>query len=453
MNGGIFKLLCPYQIRWLEDKADLAVAEKSRRIGWTWMEALQAVLDCIDGTKGNYYIASADATATEEFIGYCGDWAEMCNAVATVVDEEIIVEDEKIQQKVVKFQNGTKILAGSSNPKFFRSKGGRAAWDEAAFHDKGREMFKAMHATAMFWGYPMRIWSTHNGPGSYFNGLITSIRGGQLKGSLHKVTILDAVEQGIVERIEMRKRKLSDVPAVDEGLRREWLAKMRDTCPDQDTWNEEYLCIPSTDAGSLLSYELISACEVQELATGGIKNLPTTGIFYAGFDVGRKHDLSVLWVLEKVGDVYWTRMLHTMRDVKFADQEELLKHLLNNPAIKRLCIDSSGIGMDLAERLKTRFFHRVEPVTFTSQVKGAMAMPLMRLFQDKRLRVPATVEVREDLHKIRKVVTAAGNVRFEADRDDAGHSDRFWALALAYHAADEIKGPRPTPLMEVPIGW
>jgi phage FluMu gp28-like protein len=32
------------------------------------------------------------------------------------------------------------------------------------------------------------------------------------------------------------------------------------------------------------------------------------GPLYAGFDVGRKRDLSVLWVLEKVGDVFWTRV-------------------------------------------------------------------------------------------------------------------------------------------------
>ena len=39
------------------------------------------------------------------------------------------------------------------------------------------------------------------------------------------------------------------------------------------------------------------------------------------------------------------------------------------------------------------------------------------------------------------MTTAAGNVRYLADRDDAGHADRFWALALALHAGSSASGP------------
>jgi phage FluMu gp28-like protein len=80
-------------------------------------------------------------------------------------------------------------------------------------------------------------------------------------------------------------------------------------------------------------------------------------------------------------------------------------------------------------------------------------MPLLRLFQDRLVRVPADPDVREDLHKVRKVVTASNHVRLEADRDDkTGHADRFWALALACHAAEGAK-PLPAPLARKPIEW
>jgi phage FluMu gp28-like protein len=79
-------------------------------------------------------------------------------------------------------------------------------------------------------------------------------------------------------------------------------------------------------------------------------------------------------------------------------------------------------------------------------------MPLLRLFQDKLVRVPADAVVREDLHKVRKIVTAANNVRLDADRDEAGHADRFWALALAAtRPTDKI--PLPAPLARKPVGW
>ncbi|HVS73096.1 MAG TPA: hypothetical protein VHQ47_17710 [Phycisphaerae bacterium] len=457
MNEGAFKIFCPFQIRWLRETAGLAIGEKSRRIGWTWVQALKVVLERAErGLRqggSHYYHSSADMTASLEFIDYCEYWAGVVNAVATVTDGIEVVDDEEITTKVMTFTNGTKIVAGSSNPKFFRSKGGEVGLDEFAFHQKGRELYKAAHATAMFWGYQMRIWSTHNGPASYFNGLLGQIRGGAMKGAVHRVTIEDAVNDGIVERIIMRKKRLLDVPAPDPIARREWLDELRATCPDEDTWNEEYMCIPSTDQGALLTYELIAACEVANLELWD--EIPEgERTLYAGFDVGRKHDLSVLWLDERIGDVYWTRMVRSLEKMNFTAQEEFLNGILASRSVKRLCIDATGIGAMLAERLVQRFgSHRVEAVTFSQPVKSELANPLLRGFQDKRFRIPSEASVREDLHKVRRVVTASGNIRFEADRDEAGHSDRFWAKALANHAADDLVLPLPAPRMYKPEGW
>ena len=122
-RSGAFNLLCPYQLAWLRDPASLAICEKSRRIGWTWTQALAAVLYCAEG-KGNYYHSSADMTASVEFIEDCESWAAMVNAVAKVKDAREVIDDEEINTLVMTFANGRKIVAGSSNPKFFRSKGG-----------------------------------------------------------------------------------------------------------------------------------------------------------------------------------------------------------------------------------------------------------------------------------------------------------------------------------------
>lgn len=460
MNDSVFNLLCPYQLAWLRDPAPMAVCEKSRRIGWTWTQALGVVLDRTAGTPGrsHYYHTSADMTASVEFIRDCEEWAQMVNAVAKVTDEKEVVDDDEINTLVMTFANGNKIVAGSSNPKFFRSKGGAAGLDEYDFHKSQRELFKAAHATAMFWGYPLRIWSSVNGAGTYMDSLVQMIHAGKLKASYHKVTVLDAVEQGIVERIRMRRDKLDHVPPPDPRMRQEWLDELRGTCPDDDTWNQEYLCIRSTDASSLLSYELMRPCEVANLTLQSAGAPVSDGPCYAGYDVGRTHDLSVLWVVERVGDVFWTRVLRTFSRVNFTAQEGALNQLMSAPNVKRLCIDSTGLGMQMAERMQDRWGrHRVEAVNFSAPVKAELAMPLRRLFEDKLIRIPMDDAVREDLHKVRKVVTAAGNVRFDADRDSApggGHADRFWALALAVHAADASGGPRTrVSLEEVPLGW
>jgi phage FluMu gp28-like protein len=437
----------PYQVQWIRDPSSFAIGEKSRRIGWTYASSYRAVERRVAG-KGNLYYSSADLTAAREFIDYCRDkWAPAFNVVARETLEEELIEEDKITSLVLSFNNGTKIVAGSSNPKFFRSKGGDADGDEFAYHREPRELLKAMQPASTVWGHQLRLWSTHNGEGNYFNRLIQAARAGQTKASLHRVTIIDAVEQGLVEKIRNLKSR-------DDRARQEFLDDVRATVPDEDAWNEEYMCQPSTEQTSLLSYDLLQGCEVPNLQlVRELTALPRSGRLSAGFDVGRKHDRSVLWVLEKVGDVHWTRMIRVLAGVNFTAQEELLALLMMNRAIGRLCIDSTGLGAMLAERLHQRYGSRVEPVNFSAPVKSELAMPLLRLFQDKLVRVPADVEVREDLHAVRKVVTAANNVRFDADRDERGHADRFWALALAYHAADDLKLPLPAPLARKPIGW
>ena len=54
---------------------------------------------------------------------------------------------------------------------------------------------------------------------------------------------------------------------------------------------------------------------------------------------------------------------------------------------------------------------------------------------------PYDPNIRADLRAVTKQVSRAGNVRFTAERNADGHADRFWALALALHAAGNAQGP------------
>jgi phage FluMu gp28-like protein len=58
-------------------------------------------------------------------------------------------------------------------------------------------------------------------------------------------------------------------------------------------------------------------------------------------------------------------------------------------------------------------------------------------FEARSVRIPDSPEVRDDLYKLKRSVTAAGNVRFDAERDEKGHADRAWALFLALNAASQ----------------
>ena len=452
----------PYQLRWINEPAPVAVAEKSRRIGWTYASSFRAVERRLKLGTDLFY-SSADLSGAREFVEDCQHWARVFKTVARP-HEQTIDEADGMTAFVLRFENGSKIVAGSSNPKFFRSKGGDADADEFAFHREPRELYKAMQPASLVWGHQLRVWSTHNGEASFFAQLAKGAGEGSEFGvrnegsgfgvqgseqgarrSLHRVTLLDAVAHGLVEKIKR-------LDGVDETARRDFIDEIRASCPDEDAWNEEYLCRPSSEQRSLLSYALIQSCESD--SPSSLNPEPRTlNPLFAGFDVGRRHDRSVLWLVEKVGDVLWTRSVRVLGNVNFTAQEDLLAKVMQSGAVRRLCIDSTGIGAMLAERLVARFGHRVEAVHFTQAVKSDLAMPLLRLFQDRLVRIPSDPDIREDLHKVRKIVTASNNVRLEADRDAGGHADRFWALALACHAALDTPAELPPPLARKPLGW
>lgn len=439
-----------HQTEWIRDNARTAMSEKSRRAGITHADAYRSV-DRRLRLGTDHYVGSRDAESAKLYIEDVKLFAEMADVVADDMGEQLIDERRQITARVVRIKvperaREGKIMALTSNPDVFRGKGGDITLDEFAFHPWPRRVLKAANASAKIWGHQVRIISSHNGESNLFNQLITEIRSGKRKWSLHRVTLQDAVNNGLVEKVR-------GIKVATAAERQAFLDEVREDCVDQAEWDEEYCCIPSSEANALLSYDLIGACERSS------DRLPVTddpamvkfnGQLFAGVDIGRQRDLTVFWVLAKIGDVYETRLIKTFQATPWHIQEEYLHLLMSTLNISRMCIDATGIGNMLAEYGQRRWgSYRVEKVTFTNEVKSDLALPLVRLFQDRLVRVPADPEVREDLHRVRKIVTSANNVRFDAKSDEAGHADRFWALGLAYHAADR-QSILPAPLATVP---
>ena len=118
----------PYQARWVADKAQVKVCEKSRRIGLTWAQACDDVL--LAATAGRagmdvLYI-SFNQDMTREYIDTCADWARKFSVVADSVDEFIFKDGDEREIKAfrIDFASGHKILALSSRPSNLRGKQG-----------------------------------------------------------------------------------------------------------------------------------------------------------------------------------------------------------------------------------------------------------------------------------------------------------------------------------------
>ncbi len=415
------KYFLPYQIRKITDKSQIQIWEKSRRIGATYAQAYEDVRDVL---KHNFdvWFSSADESAGREYIIYCEKWARILHALAKNLGEIVIDSDKNIKAFVIEFANGKRISALSSNPRRFRSKGGKVVLDEFAWHDDQAAMWDAAEP-ATTWGFPLRIISTHNGKNSLFYKFIEEIKTNKRNWSLHTTSLQLAVQEGLVDKILRRKATEED--------KKKFLDDKRAKCRDDNQWLQEYCCIAVDETTAFLTYDLISQCEHKDILKSEIQ-----GDLYVGMDIGRKHDLSVIWGIEKLGSVFYTRIYKVLKKVPFKTQKDILFNILAHSKLRRACIDATGLGMQLAEEAQDKFGkYRVEAITFTPSVKEQLAMGLLPLFEDKQIYIPDLPEIRDDLHSIKKVVSASGNIRFDSNSDDTdGHSDRFWALALAVHA-------------------
>lgn len=424
----------PYQIDWLNDTGQIKVWEKSRRIGATYVQAFEDVNDVVLGNVPAVWFSSADESAAKEYILYCAQWAKLFDKGARDLGEQVLESDKSIKTFTIEFTNGRRINALSSNPKAFRSKGGKVVLDEFAFHNDAVALWKAAKPV-ITWGFPLRILSTHKGKQSLFYKFVESIKSGKLNWSLHTTTIFDAVEQGLVDKIYKRKTTKEE--------REAWLQEQEENSFDRTTWLEEYCCTPVDEATAFLSYEQIFSIEREGILDNVGEGLALPGKnIYIGVDIGRKKDLTVLWIAEEVEKFLFTRKVIELERTPFKSQKEILFTYLSLPGFRRACIDATGLGMQLAEEAQDRFGrYRVEPITFTGKVKEELAYNLLRMVEDRQIFIPPDKNIREDLHSVRKITTASNNIRFDVQQSEvSGHADRFWALALCCYAAKNNAG-------------
>jgi phage FluMu gp28-like protein len=424
----------PYQQAWLDDESDLKIWEKTRRGGMTYVQSYEDVRDAVKG-KFDVWFSSADDTAAREYILYCEKWATLFKEAAKAFNEIVFSEGKAIQVYSIRFASGKRITALSSNPSQFRSKGGKVILDEFAFHKDADAMWAAAEPVTT-WGFPIRILSSHNGKNSRFFKLIEQVKSGELKGRVHRTDINTAIGEGLLDKIKGRP--------TTERERTEWVEDKKKRVGSAN-FSQEYLAIPVDEQGALLSYTLIESCQEPNLLYDMVEQLK--GEFFVGMDIARRHNLTVIWVAEKLGSRLHTRFVVTLKNTAFKHQFYALEKFLSHSLCRRACLDQTGIGEQLTEEAIEKFGRfRVEGVRFSAQTKETMAYQLVRAMEDRNFLIPKDVVsdsklagvIREDFHSIERETTAAGNVRLKAtanEESSESHADYFWSAALCNHAA------------------
>lgn len=256
----------PYQQRWFDDTSQIMIAEKSRRTGLTWAEAGRNVINAAKprrrGGCNTFYVGSKQEMALE-YIAACALFARAFNEMAQAdVYEQTFWDDgrrEEILAYMIRFpKSGFKIQALSSRPSNLRGLQGDVVIDEAAFHESLEELLKAALALTM-WGNKVRLISTHNGVDNAFNSYIQDAREGRKDYSIHRITLDDALAQGLYKRIcYVTNQEWS--PEAEK----QWRDKLYKNAPNIESADEEYGCVPKKSGGTYLSRVLIEQAMVDD---------------------------------------------------------------------------------------------------------------------------------------------------------------------------------------------
>ena len=430
-------LFLPYQERWIVDRTRLKLMEKSRQIGVSWGTAYACVERTAEaGARWDQWVSSRDDLQARLFIEDCKMWAGVLRLAAEDLGERVIDEEKKISAYVLHFASGKRIHSMSSNPDAQAGKRGGRVLDEFALHPDPRKLWTIAYP-GITWGGNMEVISTHRGSANFFNQLIREIKEHRNpKGiSHHRVTLEDALNDGFLYKLQQSLPETDERQEMDEAA---YFDHIKAGCADEESFQQEYMCLPADDNAAFLEYDLIAACEYGSGEKWEIDYPPEGrwggGPLYAGLDIGRKKDLTVLWILEQLGGVLYTRKVIALKNMSKPDQEKNLWPWLET--VSRCCIDYTGLGIGWGDDAQRRFGqYRIETVTFTPHVKEALAYPVRGKMEDRRILIPYDRTIRADLRSVTKETTTAGNIRFTAERTQDGHADRFWALALAVHAA------------------
>lgn len=430
---GIF---LPYQSAWIQDTSRLKLMEKSRQIGLSWSTAYAAVERTAEQcARHDQWVSSRDDLQARLFVEDCKMWAGIMSIAAKDLGEIVIDDKARITAYTIELASGKRIHSMSSNPDAQAGKRGGRVLDEFALHPDPRKLWSIAYP-GITWGGSMELISTHRGSNNFFNGLIREARenGNPKKLSLHRVTLQDALDQGFLYTLQKMLPPDDERQAMDEAA---YFDFIRAGCADEESFRQEYMCDPADDDSAFLEYDLIASAEY---SSGVDWKRTEGGTLYAGLDIGRKNDLTVLWVVEKLGDTLYTRHVEALKGMRKSDQEAILYPWFAK--CDRVCLDYSGLGIGWGDDAQDVFgAYKIECITFTAPKKEALAYPVRGAMEDRRVRIPYDPKIRADLRAVTKQVTPSGTVRFTAERTADGHSDHFWALALALNAASQPTAP------------
>ncbi len=396
-----------FQLEWILDWSRFMLALKSRQIGISHTIAGAAVLWGLFGETTT--VISLGQREADEVLAksklHASALAELGSRWAVPLHNSAT----KLIMRGNGRGDGGRILS-LPNTSAGRSFSGNVILDELAYYDRPYEVWDGAAGTALH-GYRIRGLSTPNGAAGLFYELWSDPK--QNEGySRHAVTLDDAIADGMPVDI-------ADCWRLARG--------------DERVFNQLFCCSFLDNEQQYIPTHLVEAARIDSTY------IPH-GPCWAGLDIGKEVDRTELAIVRRNHDGRY-HVVHTAtcKRTQLGDIQMLVARAFAPPfGVERMCIDATGLGAFPASEAQAAYGEMsVEPVSFTLQSKEDMATRAHSLFASDMIRMPRDNEqLFRDVCSIKRVVTQAGNVSYEAPRTSEGHADSFWALAMALRAAN-----------------
>jgi len=347
-----YELLLPYQERWANDLSRWKFGLMSRQVGKDFSAAAEGVTDCYKheskGQKTEWLIAAPSERQSLESLAKWREWVTGYKLEIVDWKEERDGGSEALlKSTTIVFPHGSRVIAVPGRPDTVRGYSANVVLTEFAFFENPDLTWRAIlpSITNPLRGGPkkVRLITTPNGIGNKAHEIWeknyaplsapTSSRSAQ-RWSCHFVDIHTAVKEGLPVDID----------------------ELRAALDDPEGWSQEFECQFLDIQSVLLPYELIATCESEEAKASQSPEFWQTNAEWPidlGIDFGRKHDLTVAWSLQRIGDVSTSVEVLELSNLSTPEQVALLRPRLQRA--RRVCLDYTGPGIALGDYLVQEF--------------------------------------------------------------------------------------------------
>lgn len=246
------------------------------------------------------------------------------------------------------------------------------------------------------------------------------------------ITLADALNEGYLHTLN-NKNALIGKRQYDDN--EQFFEEEKAQASSEEMFLQENMCIPA-DADATQAVRESDLARVM-FPQNDLFMQPKPGKkYFAGIDIGRNRDLTVIWICEDVSTgaqpMLVTRYLEKMYQTEFSIQERKIADILQRWKPRHCMIDGTNVGAMIAENLEKRFSF-CESTKITANTRPRFISDLVGFIRRDpfALQIPNSNEIWEDFLSVERYINKYGKEDFFIPSHKVkGHGDRFMAMVL-----------------------